>query len=219
MPANRQYFELSHCVQFDIVKQFCYLGDMLNCSGGADSAVTTRVRCGWGKFKELAPFLTSKGPSLHQKGKVYASCVRSCMVYGTETWPMTVEHMNKMERTEMRMVRWMNKVSLRDRIPSADLRTRCGIQPIAEVIRKNRLRWFGHVERKDDNDWVKKCMNIAVEGVRPPGRPKKTWKECVMSDLKQLGLTRANALDRNYWKTAIGGQRQTRVARRNASNR
>ena len=31
--------------------------------------------------------------------------------------------------------------------------------------------------RKEDNDWVKKCMEYEVEGARPRGRPKKTWRE------------------------------------------
>ena len=34
------------------------------------------------------------------------------------------------------------------------------------------LRLFGHVERKDDNDWVKRCITWEVEGVRQRGRPK-----------------------------------------------
>ena len=25
---------------------------------------------------------------------------------------------------------------------------------------------FGHVERKDDTDWVKYCMTLEVEGIR-----------------------------------------------------
>jgi len=33
-----------------------------------------------------------------------------------------------------------------------------------------------HVSRKDKNDWVKKCMDYEVEGVRPTGRPMKTWE-------------------------------------------
>jgi len=38
------------------------------------------------------------------------------------------------------------------------------------------------VLRKDDDDWVKKCMEHEVEGSRPRGRPKKTWKEIVRED-------------------------------------
>jgi len=34
----------------------------------------------------------------------------------------------------------------------------------------NRLRWCGHVLRKDENDSMK-CMHYEVEVVRPRGRP------------------------------------------------
>jgi len=59
-----------------------------------------------------------------------------------------------------------------------------GSEPVRLMIKKSRLRWFGHVERKDDNDWVKRCITWEVEGLRQRGRPKKpggivlrmTWK-------------------------------------------
>ena len=35
-----------------------------------------------------------------------------------------------------------------------------------------RLSRFGHVERKDDNDWVKRCIAWEVEGIRQRGRSK-----------------------------------------------
>jgi len=41
------------------------------------------------------------------------------------------------------------------------------------------LRWFTHVERKDDNDWVKRCIMWEVEGIRQRGRLKNTWWACV----------------------------------------
>ena len=41
------------------------------------------------------------------------------------------------------------------------------------MIKKSRLRWFGHLERKDDNDWVKRCKTWEVEGFRQRGRLKK----------------------------------------------
>ena len=39
-----------------------------------------------------------------------------------------------------------------------ELRERLGVDDIALVLQQNRLRWYGHVLRKDDDDWVKKCM-------------------------------------------------------------
>ena len=35
------------------------------------------------------------------------------------------------------------------------LRERIGIEPVSDVLRRNRLRWLGNVLRKEDEDWVK----------------------------------------------------------------
>ena len=70
-------------------------------------------------------------------------------------------------------------VKLQDRVTSKELRGRLGLDNIISVLQRNRLRWYGHVLRKEDNDWVKKCMEYEVEGARSRGRPKKTWREIV----------------------------------------
>ena len=65
------------------------------------------------------------------------------------------------------------------------------------------MRWFGHVERKDDNDWVKCCITWEVEGIRHRGvrgRPKKTWWDCVKNDMESLGLSQKDAQSRNKWR-------------------
>ena len=80
---------------------------MLYADGGCDSAVTARVISAWKKFYEHLPIVTGKGLSLKLKGKVYPTCVRSCLMHGSETWPMKVEHELKMNHTEMSMIRRM----------------------------------------------------------------------------------------------------------------
>jgi len=67
-----------------------------------------------------------------------------------------------LQRAEMRMVRWMCGVKLKDRLPSKELRERLGVDDIALILQQNRLHWY--VLRKDDDDWVKKCMENEVEG-------------------------------------------------------
>jgi len=74
------------------------------------------------------------------------------------------------------------------------------------MIKKSRLRWFGHVERKDDNHWVKCCITWEVEGIRQRGRPKKTWWDCVKNDMESLGLSsQKDAQSRNKWRKRIKG--------------
>ena len=91
---------------------------------------------------------------------------------------------------------WMCGVKLKDRLTSKELRERLGVDDIASVLQQNRLRWYGHVLRKDDEDWVKKCMEHEVEGSRPRGRPKKTWKEVVREDCQARKLNKEDAMDR-----------------------
>jgi len=61
-------------------------------------------------------------------------------------------------------------VKLNERKKSEEL---LGLEPVSLMIKKSRLRWFGHAERKDDNDWVKHCITWEVEGIRQRGCRKK----------------------------------------------
>src|SRR5260221_21070 len=126
-------------------------------------------------------------------------------------WPMRAEHEAKLERAEMGMIRMMCGVSLRDKITSLMLRERIGVEAIGVVAKRNRLRWLGHVERKDDCDWVKGCTVLEVEGPKPRGGPKKTWMEVVKMDMKEMGLRRDDAQDRVEWWRRLRGGRPTRV--------
>ena len=76
------------------------------------------------------------------------------------------------------MIRWMCGIKLQDRVPSKGLTERLGLDDIILVLQQNRLRWYGHVLRKEDDDCVKNFMEYEVEGARPRGRPKKTWRDC-----------------------------------------
>jgi len=48
----------------------------------------------------------------------------------------------------------------------------------------------------------KKCMEYEVEGSRPRGRPKRTWKEVVREDC-QRKLNKEDAMDRCKWRKVI----------------
>jgi len=86
-------------------------------------------------------------------------------MYGSETWPMKVENELKLNHTEMNMIRWMCGVKLNERKKIEELREVFGLEPVSLMIKKSRLRWFGHVARKDDNDWVKRIA-WEVEGIK-----------------------------------------------------
>ena len=85
--------------------KFCYLGDMIGSEGGAEEASRARVQCAWAKFGELSPILAARGASSKVKRKLYSTYVQCVMMYGSETWAMTVKYIRRLERTENTMVR------------------------------------------------------------------------------------------------------------------
>ena len=96
------------------VKSFSYLGDILDGDGGADLAAIARIRNGWMKFRGVLPFLTSRAPPLEMKGRVYARYVQSSMTTGSETRSLLADVL-KFERAEMKIIRWMYDVSMKDK--------------------------------------------------------------------------------------------------------
>ena len=44
--------------------------------------------------------------------------VRSSMLHGSETWPVRIENKASLQRAEMRMVRWMYGIKLKNRVPN-----------------------------------------------------------------------------------------------------
>jgi len=195
--------EIAAGAKLELVDKACYLGDMLSVDGDADAAVEVRIRIGWNKFRQLVPLLTNKDVSFIMSGRFYSSYVLSSMLHGSETWPVRKENVVALQRAEMRMVRWMCGVKLKDRLPSKELRERLVIDDIALVLQQYMLLWYGHVLQKEDDDWVKKCMEYEVEGPRPRGRPKRTWREVVREDCQARKMNKEDAIDRCKWRKMI----------------
>ena len=71
-----------------------------------EEATRTRIKCAWGKFRELAPILTKRGVSLKIKEKIFKICVQRVLVYESETWALKIEDEQRLVRCENAMVRW-----------------------------------------------------------------------------------------------------------------
>ena len=97
---------------------------------------------------------------------LYRSFVRSSVLHGSETWPIRKENEVTLQQTHMRIVSWMCDIKLQDRAPSEGLRVRLALDDIISVLQQNKLRWYGHVLSKENNEWVKKCMEYEVQGAR-----------------------------------------------------
>jgi len=65
------------------------------------------------------------------------------------------------------------------------------------VVIRSRPQWFGHVEKKNNDDCVSACMSFEVNGVRDRGRDRMVgWDESVIKYFVELGLHQEWALYR-----------------------
>ena len=189
--------------QVEEVKSFCYLGDVLDRGGGAERTVRNRIACAWSKWRELSNLLTNRGIPLRHRAKVYAACIRSVMLYGSETWALTKKLEEVILRSDRRMLRYMAGVSLQDRVASEEILRRCGLGDILKVLKKGRMRWFGHVVRRGEDEPLAKVGMVQAPGRAPRGRPKKTWRKCVEDVMRENEITEADARDRDMWRGVI----------------
>ena len=180
------------------------MGDRLNASGGCESAVTARARFGWVKFRECGELLHGKRFSLKMKGRVYRTCVRSAMLYGSETWCLRENEVAILRRTERAMVREMCGMKLADKKNTKELMDMLGLgETVDKLAKANGVRWYGHVLRREEDDVLRKALRLTVEGQRRRGRPKKTWKRQVEEEIRKIGMRKKDALNRARWRRGV----------------
>ena len=147
------------CDEVETVNGFCYLVDRLNASGGCEAAVTARVRIGWVRFRKCGELLLGKRFPLKMKGKVYRCCVRSAVLYGSETWCTKENKKAILRRSERAMVRAMCGQKVVGRKTTEEqmdmLRLKETLDPLATA---NGVRWYGNVLRRDDDSCFEGCF-------------------------------------------------------------
>ena len=93
------------------------------------------------------------------------SCVRSAMLYGSETGCLRKTEMAILRRTERATMRSMCVVKLVDRKKIEELMEMLALKETLDKMAKaNGVRWCGHVIRRDDDNILKKAMMMKVNG-------------------------------------------------------
>ena len=81
-----------------------------------ETEITKRVGAGWINWKKFSGVLCDRRMPAKLKGNVYKTVIRPAMLYWAETWATTKKQENRIEVTEMRMLRWMCGITRKDKI-------------------------------------------------------------------------------------------------------
>ncbi|GLS47117.1 hypothetical protein GCM10007884_51210 [Methylobacterium brachythecii] len=183
---------------------FRYLGSIIHKEGVIDADIKHRIQAGWLKWRSASSVLCDRRIPLRLKGKFYRTAIRPAILYGSECWATRKQHMDKISVAEMRMLRWMCGKTRKDKIRNEHIREILGVAPIEQKMRENRLRWFGHVQRRPLDAPVRKCEVLIPDcNTRGRGRPKLTLETLLRKDMMEMNVTEAMAFDRAHWRQRI----------------
>ena len=179
------------------------MGSIIQQEGEISEDVNHRVQAGWVKWSASGVSHDRHIP-LKLKGKFYKTSIRPAILYGIECWTILKQHVNKLRITEMLMLRWICGKTLKDRIRNEHIQEIVGVAPIEDKMRENRLRWFGHVQRKPLDAPVRKSDLLTIHGnAKGRGRPKLTLTKIIKKDISICNLSVSLALNRIEWRKQI----------------
>ena len=101
--------------------------------------------------------------------------VRPAMVYGLETVAVTKKQVEEMEVAEMKMLRFAMGVTRKDKIRNEHISSIVKVERLRKKMREGRLRWYGHVMRRNQEYVGRKIMEMELPRKRRRGRPKRSF--------------------------------------------
>ena len=185
------------------VKEFKYLRSTMQESSGCEREVKKRVQAGWNGWRRASGVICDRRLPARVKEKVYSSVVRPEMVYGLETGAVAKKQVEEMEVAEMKMLRFAMRVTRKDKIRNEHIRSTVKVERLEMKMREGRLRWYGHVMRRDQEYVGRKMMEMELPGKRRKGRLKRRFLDVVKEDMGEVGVKETDIEDRKMWRMMI----------------
>lgn len=92
---------------------------------------------------------------MESKTRIYKTCVRPILIYAAEIRAKTAKTEQIIRTTEMKTLRQIANLSLRDRVRSETIRERCQIQDVLRWARSRRRYWRDHVGKMGEERLAK----------------------------------------------------------------
>ncbi|KAK3525918.1 hypothetical protein QTP70_010973 [Hemibagrus guttatus] len=185
------------------VQEFKYLGSTVQSNGECGKEVKKRVQAGWNGWRKVSGVLCDRKISARIKGKVYRTVVRPAMLYGLETVSLRKRQESELEVAELKMLRFSLGVTRLDRIRNEYMRGTAHVGRLGDKVRETRLRWFGHVQRRESEYIGRRMLDMELPGRRQRGRPKRRYMDGIKEDMKLVGASVEDAEDRDRWREMI----------------
>jgi hypothetical protein len=189
-----------------------YLGTTLTNQNDIHEENKSRLNSGNACYYSVQNLLSSLLISKNLKIKIYKTVILPVVLYGCETWSLTLREEHRLRVFENRMLKKIFEPKREEdgswrKLHNDELHDLYFSPNIVRVIKSRRMRWAGHVALMEEERGVYRVLVGKLEGKRPLGRPRRRWEDNIKMDLTEIGINGANwtqlAQDRVQWRACV----------------
>jgi hypothetical protein len=184
---------------FEKVEKFKCLGTTLTNQNDIRDEINCRLNSGNAYYYSVQNFLSSRLISKTLKIKIYKTVILLVVLYGCETWSLTLGEKHRLRVLENRVLRRIFGPKREEdrswrKLHNDELHSLYSSPNIVRVIKSRRMRWAGHVARIGAGRGVYRVLVRRPEGKRQLGRPRRTWEVKIEMDLREIVIDGVNRI-------------------------
>ncbi|KAJ4434738.1 hypothetical protein ANN_23306 [Periplaneta americana] len=200
-------------LSFEEVEKFKYLGATVTNINDTRDEIKRRINMGNACYNSVEKLLSSSLLSKNLKVRIYKTVISPVVLYGCETWTLTLREEQRLRVFENKVLRKIFGAK-RDEVTgewrklhNAELHALYSSPDIIRNIKSRRLRWAVPVARMGESRNAYRVLVGRPEGKRPLGRPRRRWEDNVKMDLREVGYDGRDwinlAQDRDQWRAYV----------------
>jgi len=203
------------------MEEFKYLGTTLTDQNSVPEEIKSKLKLGNACYHSVQNLLSSMLLSKNLKIEIYRTIILAVVLYGCETWSLTLREERKLRVFENMVLRKIFGPRRDEvtgewrRLYNEELNDVYSSPNIVRVIKSRRIRWAGHVARMGEERGAYGVLVGKPEGKRPLGRPRRRWVDNIRMDLQEVGCEYMDwiglARDRDRWRKLVSPVMNLRV--------
>jgi hypothetical protein len=175
------------------VEDFKYLGMTLTDQNSIQEEIKSRLKLGNACYYLVHNLLSSRLLTKNLKLKIYRNIILPVVLYGCETWSLTLREKRRLRVFENRLLRRVFGPKRDEltgewrKLHNEELKDLYSLPNIVWAVKSRRMRWAGHVAHMGEDRGVHRVLVVKPEEKRPLGRPRHRLEDNIKMDLQEVG--------------------------------